>query len=85
MGIPAASHAVPIGTSPHPDAPLFRTLSRRYPIAGLAEALRRRPFGRKSRNAGVRLEADDVRAILAYLESIQGVEQQQSRPKEQKG
>src|SRR3954463_13179464 len=27
------------GLSPHPEAPPFRTLSRRYPVEGLAEAL----------------------------------------------
>ena len=26
------------GLSPHPEAPPFRTLSRRYPVEGLAEA-----------------------------------------------
>src|SRR5262249_16204710 len=46
---------------------------------------RRRSFGRKSRNAGVRLGADDVRAILAYLESIQESSSSRADQKNKKG
>src|SRR5262245_39975621 len=36
----ARCHAIGrTGASPHPAAPLFRTLSDKYPIEGLAEAL----------------------------------------------
>ena len=36
----ARCHAVgETGSSPHPDAPPFRTLSERYPLESLAEAL----------------------------------------------
>lgn len=35
----ASCHALdPAGASPHKDAPPFRDIARRYPIAGLAEA-----------------------------------------------
>jgi len=59
------------GTSPHPDTPLFRTLSRRYPIEGLAEALAEGLSVGNPEMPEFVFEADDVRAILADLKSIQ--------------
>jgi cytochrome c len=59
------------GVSPHPEAPLFRTLSRKYPIEGLAEALAEGlSVGHPDMPEFV-FEADEVRAILDYMQSIQ--------------
>ena len=59
------------GASPHPQAPLFRTLSRKYPIEGLAEALAEGlSVGHPDMPEFV-FEANEVRAILDYLQSIQ--------------
>jgi mono/diheme cytochrome c family protein len=59
------------GLSPHPAAPPFRTLARKYPIDGLQEAL----------NEGLSVGHPDmpefvfdpgkIGAILTYLKSIQ--------------
>ncbi len=68
----ARCHAIArTGESPQSAAPPFRTLSRKYPIDGLAE----------SRAEGLSVghpdmpefvfEPDDIAAILAYLNSIQ--------------
>jgi cytochrome c len=59
------------GTSPHRAAPAFRTLSRKYPIEGLAEALAQGlSVGHPDMPEFV-FEPNDVGAILAYLKSIQ--------------
>src|SRR5262249_51727603 len=59
------------GASPHPEAPPFRTLSRKYPIEGLAEALAEGlSVGHPDMPEFV-FEADEVRAILDYMQSIQ--------------
>jgi cytochrome c len=59
------------GVSPHPEAPPFRTLSRKYPIEGLAEALAEGlSVGHPDMPEFV-FEADEVRAILDYMQSIQ--------------
>jgi cytochrome c len=60
-----------IGTSPHPEAPPFRTLSRKYAIEGLAEALAEGlSVGHPDMPEFV-FEADEVGAIINYLKSIQ--------------
>ena len=59
------------GLSPHPAAPPFRTLSRKYPIDGLQEALAEGlSVGHPDMPEFV-FEAEDISAILAYLKSIQ--------------
>jgi cytochrome c len=59
------------GASPHSAAPPFRTLSRKYPIEGLAEALAEGlSVGHPDMPEFV-FESDEIAAILAYLESIQ--------------
>ena len=59
------------GASPHPVAPPFRTLSRKYPIDGLAEALAEGlSVGHPDMPEFV-FEPQDVNAILNYLHSIQ--------------
>jgi cytochrome c len=59
------------GLSPHPEAPPFRTLSRRYPIEGLGEALAEGLFVGHPDMPQFTFEARDVGAIIAYLKSIQ--------------
>ena len=59
------------GTSPHREAPLFRTLGKRYPIENFAEGLVEGfSTGHKDMPEFV-FEPDEAAAIIAYLESIQ--------------
>jgi cytochrome c len=68
----ARCHAVGrTGTSPHPEAPPFRTLSRRFKIEGLAEALAEGIFTGHPDMPEFVFEADEVGAIIEYLKSIQ--------------
>jgi mono/diheme cytochrome c family protein len=59
------------GLSPHPEAPPFRTLSRRYPVEGLAEALAEGLFVGHPDMPQFTFEPRDVGAIISYLKSIQ--------------
>ena len=59
------------GLSPHPEAPPFRTLSRRYPVEGLAEALAEGLFVGHPDMPQFTFEPQDVGAIISYLKSIQ--------------
>jgi len=57
--------------SPHPAAPPFRTLARKYPIDGLQEALAEGlSVGHPDMPEFV-FEPEEIGAILAYLKSIQ--------------
>jgi len=68
----ARCHAIGrAGTSPHAQAPLFRQLSRKYPIEGLAESLAEGISVGHADMPEFVFEANDVAAILAYLDSIQ--------------
>lgn len=68
----ARCHAIGVaGASPHPEAPPFRTLSRRYPIDGLAEALGEGLFVGHPDMPEFSFNSRDVGAILTYLKSIQ--------------
>ena len=59
------------GASSHSAAPPFRTLSGKYPIEGLAEALAEGlSVGHPDMPEFV-FEPDEIAAILAYLKSIQ--------------
>jgi mono/diheme cytochrome c family protein len=59
------------GNSPHSAAPPFRTLSKKYPIDGLAEALAEGfSVGHPDMPEFV-FEPDEIAGILAYLKSIQ--------------
>jgi cytochrome c len=59
------------GASPNQEAPVFRTLSKQYPIEGLAEALAEGlSVGHPDMPEFV-FEPYDISAILAYLKSIQ--------------
>jgi cytochrome c len=57
--------------SRHPQAPPFRTLSKRYPIESLEEALAEGIISGHPDMPEFKFEADDVGAIIAYLKSIQ--------------
>jgi cytochrome c len=59
------------GVSPHPSAPAFRTLSRKYPIDGLQEALGEGLLVGHPDMPEFIFESEDVGAIIAYLKSIQ--------------
>jgi cytochrome c len=59
------------GSSPHRDAPAFRTLSQRYPIEGLGEALAEGLSVGHLDMPEFTFESQDVGAILSYLKSIQ--------------
>jgi cytochrome c len=59
------------GESRHPQAPLFRTLSKRYPIESLEEALGEGIISGHPDMPEFRFSGEDVGAILIYLKSIQ--------------
>ena len=59
------------GESRHPQAPSFRTLSKRYPIESLEEALGEGLISGHPDMPEFKFESDDVGAIIAYLNSIQ--------------
>ena len=68
----ARCHAIGrTGTSSHAEAPLFRTLSKKYPIESLAESLAEGLFTGHPDMPEFKFEADEVGAILDYLTSIQ--------------
>jgi mono/diheme cytochrome c family protein len=59
------------GESRHLQAPMFRTLSKRYPIESLEEALGEGLISGHPDMPEFKFESDDVGAIIAYLKSIQ--------------
>lgn len=68
----ARCHAVGrTGQSPHEGAPAFRTLSQRYPIESLEESLAEGIMSGHPDMPEFSFDADDVGAIIAYLNSIQ--------------
>lgn len=68
----ARCHAIGrTGTSPNKDAPAFRTLGQRYPIESLEEALGEGIVSGHPDMPEMSFDADDVGAIIAYLNSIQ--------------
>ena len=68
----ARCHAVGrSGVSPHPQAPAFRTLSRKFKVEGLAEALAEGISTGHPDMPEFVFEADEVGAIIDYLKSIQ--------------
>lgn len=68
----ARCHAVGrAGDSPHPAAPPFRTLSRKYKIEGLAEALAEGLSTGHPDMPEFVFAPEDVGAIIDYLQSIQ--------------
>jgi cytochrome c len=70
----ARCHAVgKEGDSPHKDAPPFRTLSSKYPVADLAESLAEGIVSGHPDMPIFVFSPQDVEAIIEYLESIQDV------------
>ncbi|MEZ5670446.1 MAG: cytochrome c [Alphaproteobacteria bacterium] len=68
----AVCHAVDReGASPHRDAPAFRTLSQRYPVESLAEALAEGILVGHPDMPEFALEPDQIDGVIAYLQSIQ--------------
>jgi cytochrome c len=59
------------GTSPHAEAPAFRTLGRKYPIVSLEEALGEGIISGHPEMPEFKFPPGDVGAIIAYLTSIQ--------------
>ena len=59
------------GASPHAAAPPFRTLSRKYPVERLAEALAEGLFVGHPDMPEFVFEPEDVGAIIDYLNAIQ--------------
>jgi cytochrome c len=65
-------HAVgPADASPHPDAPAFRTLSERYQIDSLEEALAEGISTGHPDMPEFVASPDQIGAIIAYIESLQ--------------
>jgi mono/diheme cytochrome c family protein len=56
--------------SPFAAAPPFRDLRRRYPVEHLAEAFAEGLVTGHTAMPEVRLEADDIAAVLAYLKAV---------------
>ncbi|HEY4857357.1 MAG TPA: cytochrome c [Xanthobacteraceae bacterium] len=59
------------GDSPNSAAPPFRTLSRKYPIDSLSEALAEGLSVGHPEMPEFVFDTDEITAILAYLKSIQ--------------
>ena len=59
------------GDSPHKEAPPFRTLSAKYPVADLAESLAEGIVSGHPDMPIFVFSPPDVGAIIDYLESIQ--------------
>ncbi len=68
------------GDSTHPEAPPFRTLSSRYPIEDLAEALAEGIVSGHPDMPIFVFSPTDVQAIIDYLKSIQDQPSPQSAP-----
>ena len=65
-------HAIgPTGESHHPMAPLFRTLSRNYPVNALEEAFAEGILVGHRDMPEFRLEPAQIGDLVAYLQSIQ--------------
>jgi cytochrome c len=59
------------GDSPNPDAPAFRILGARYPVASLAEAFAEGVVTGHPGMPEFEWEPETIEALIAYLESIQ--------------
>jgi len=68
----AACHAIGTeGKSTHADAPPFRTLSDKFPIDALAEPLVEGIMVGHPDMPEFQFDANDVEALLTYIESVQ--------------
>jgi cytochrome c len=59
------------GQSPHPQAPAFRIIGKRYPIESLEEALAEGIISGHPDMPEFVFASDDVGAIIAFLKSVQ--------------
>ena len=71
FNIPERQATARTGESRHPEAPEFRTLGKRYPIEALEEALGEGIISGHPDMPEFIFAGNDVRAIIAYLKSIQ--------------
>jgi mono/diheme cytochrome c family protein len=68
----AGCHAIGrTGVGPHPEAPLFRALSRRYKIEALEEALAEGLISGHPDMPEFQFTAQEVGDVVAYLNAIQ--------------
>jgi len=68
----ASCHALDAASgSPHEDAPPFRTLSDRYPVDSLQEALAEGIVVGHADMPEFSFDPDEVDALIAFLESLQ--------------
>ena len=68
----ARCHAIgPQGESTLPIAPAFRTLSERYPVEDLEEALAEGIVSGHPAMPEFVFEPDEIAALIAYLKSVQ--------------
>jgi cytochrome c len=69
----ARCHAIGMtDTSPHPQAPPFRSVVLRYPVEDLAESLAEGIVSGHPDMPVFTFEPDQIDAILAYLNSLKG-------------
>jgi len=59
------------GSSPHAQAPVFRSLGRKYPVTALEEALGEGLISGHPAMREFKFPPSDVAAIIAYLSAIQ--------------
>lgn len=79
----ANCHAVRrTGQSPNPAAPPFRDLNQRYHIDDLGEALAEGILTGHPAMPEFKFPPKDIRAVLAYIKSIQTLEQASASPAE---
>ena len=72
----ARCHAIGMtGTSPHPQAPPFRSVVLRYPIEDLAESLAEGIVSGHPDMPVFTFEPSQINAILAYLNSLKGAKE----------
>jgi mono/diheme cytochrome c family protein len=68
----APCHAVgPVGESPIPEAPPFRTLHERYPVENLSEALAEGIVTGHPTMPEFRLDPDQITDLISYLKSLE--------------
>ncbi len=68
----ASCHAIDAGSdNPHPDAPAFRTLSEKYPVADLSEALAEGIMVGHPDMPEFTFSAEQADALIAFIETLQ--------------
>ena len=68
----AGCHAIDAGSpSPHAEAPAFRTLSERYPVDSLQEALAEGIVVGHPDMPEFSFDPDEVDALIAFMETLQ--------------